>query len=70
MNNQHNYRDMRQEEAGGAPADANGTICSQLRQFYNAVQDEGIPERFMDLLQRLDAAEKAAGAGHDMKDDG
>ncbi|OLP52330.1 hypothetical protein BJF91_24055 [Allorhizobium taibaishanense] len=59
---------MRQEEAGGAPADMHGTISSKLRQFYNAVQDEGIPDRFMDLLERLDAAEKASGTVRDMKD--
>jgi len=45
-----------------------GTISSKLRQFYNAVQDEGIPDRFMDLLERLDAAEKASGTVRDMKD--
>ncbi|MDJ0931046.1 NepR family anti-sigma factor [Breoghania sp.] len=33
-------------------------ISQQLRSLYQSVQDEGIPERFLDLLQKLDEAEK------------
>lgn len=38
----------------------NASISRKLREFYDAVQDEGIPDRFMELLERLDEAEKNA----------
>lgn len=38
----------------------NASISRKLREFYDAVQDEGIPDRFLTLLERLDEAEKAA----------
>ena len=34
-------------------------IGSRLRALYGAVQDEGVPEQLLDLLERLDTAEKA-----------
>ncbi|PTW62936.1 hypothetical protein C8N35_101985 [Breoghania corrubedonensis] len=45
-------------EDGGTQA-AQLQISEQLRGLYQSVQDEGIPDRFLDLLNRLDAAEKA-----------
>ncbi len=36
-------------------------IGSRLRALYGAVQDEGVPEQLLDLLERLDTAEKAQG---------
>ena len=33
-------------------------IGSRLRALYGAVQDEGVPEQLLDLLERLDTAEK------------
>jgi hypothetical protein len=38
----------------------NASISRKLREFYNAVQEEGIPDRFLDLLERLEQAEKNA----------
>ncbi len=38
----------------------NASISRKLREFYDAVQEEGIPDRFMELLERLDQAEKNA----------
>ncbi|WP_246659296.1 NepR family anti-sigma factor [Rhizobium sp. FY34] len=38
----------------------NSSISRKLREFYDAVQEEGIPDRFMDLLERLEEAEKKA----------
>jgi hypothetical protein len=38
----------------------NASISRKLREFYDAVQDEGIPDRFLDLLERLDEAERNA----------
>lgn len=37
-------------------------ITKKLREYYDSVQDEGIPDRFLDLLEKLDEAEKAANA--------
>jgi len=39
----------------GPPSD----IGSRLRALYGAVQDEGVPERLLDLLEKLDSVEKA-----------
>ena len=30
-------------------------VSAQLREYYQSVQEEGIPERFLQLLERLDA---------------
>ncbi|MGF9563174.1 NepR family anti-sigma factor [Neorhizobium sp. JUb45] len=38
----------------------NSAISRKLRDFYDAVQEEGIPDRFLDLLERLEQAEKNA----------
>ena len=38
----------------------NASISKKLREFYDAVQEEGIPDRFLDLLERLEQAEKNA----------
>jgi hypothetical protein len=38
----------------------NAAISRKLRDFYDAVQEEGIPDRFLDLLERLEQAEKNA----------
>jgi hypothetical protein len=35
-------------------------VGQRLRDFFSAIEDEGIPERFLDLLDKLDAAENAA----------
>lgn len=40
----------------------NASISRKLRDFYDAVQEEGIPDRFLDLLERLEQAEKNAKA--------
>ncbi len=41
----------------------NAAISRKLRDFYDAVQEEGIPDRFLDLLERLEQAEKNAKSG-------
>lgn len=38
-------------------------ITHKLREFYDSVQDEGIPDRFLDLLEKLDEAEKKSQEG-------
>lgn len=34
------------------------SVADQLRDYYQSVQEEGIPDRFMQLLEKLDAAER------------
>ena len=36
----------------------NSDIGAKLRALYGSVQDEGIPDRFIDLLEKLDEAER------------
>jgi hypothetical protein len=37
----------------------NTDIGARLRALYGAVQDEGVPEQLLDLLEKLDNAEQA-----------
>ena len=37
----------------------NSDIGSRLRALYGAVQDEGVPDQLLDLLEKLDSAEQA-----------
>ncbi len=41
----------------------NTDIGSRLRALYGAVQEEGVPDQLLDLLERLDNAEKAQQGG-------
>ncbi|OJF94338.1 NepR family anti-sigma factor [Pararhizobium antarcticum] len=44
--------------------DPNGQIATKLRALYISVQEEAIPDRFLDLLEQLDAVEqKQSNAG-------
>ena len=36
-----------------------GEIPRKLKQYYDALQGEAIPDRLLDLLERLDEAERA-----------
>lgn len=52
-------RDVEQEgqariERGSDP---NGLVGSKLRALYRAIEEEPVPDFFIDLLQRLDDAE-------------
>jgi len=44
-----------QAEDGLGP---NSDIGSRLRALYGAVQEEGVPDQLLDLLEKLDNAEK------------
>jgi hypothetical protein len=37
----------------------NTDIGARLRALYGAVQDEGVPDQLLDLLEKLDQAEQA-----------
>lgn len=38
----------------------NTDIGAKLRALYGAVQEEAIPDKFLDLLEKLDSVERAA----------
>lgn len=40
-------------------ASGNDAISRQLRSFYDAVQEEAIPDHFLNLLERLSDAEQS-----------
>jgi hypothetical protein len=42
--------------------DPNNQIGVKLRSLYAAAQDEAIPDRFLDLLEKLDQVERMAAA--------
>lgn len=62
VNNKKNG-DVSQEKTLGH----NSEIGKKLRAFYTAIQDETIPERFLELLNALDSAEEASQKSADMK---
>jgi hypothetical protein len=37
-----------------------GEIPRKLKEYYDSLQEQAIPDRFLDLLERLDQAERAA----------
>ncbi|WP_176526778.1 NepR family anti-sigma factor [Rhizobium subbaraonis] len=39
-------------------AGAEAQIAQKLRSFYTSVQEEPIPQQFLDLLEKLDLAEQ------------
>nr|WP_307158511.1 NepR family anti-sigma factor [Rhizobium paknamense] len=61
-------KDAGDEAPGHAQSGTHHTISAKLKHFYNTVQEEGIPDRFVELLERLEAAEKQAGTGSAIKD--
>ncbi len=52
----------------GVPDDPNEAISEKLKALYSSVEQEKIPDRFLDLLERLDAAEAAAEQRVDAKE--
>ncbi|WP_290889582.1 NepR family anti-sigma factor [Hoeflea sp.] len=39
--------------------DASDAIASQLKHYYKSVEQEPIPDQLLDLLEKLDQAERA-----------
>ena len=46
-------------QPNNSDSQASDHISRMLRSMYGAIESEGIPDRFLDLLEKLDAAEKA-----------
>ncbi|WP_203426694.1 NepR family anti-sigma factor [Sinorhizobium sp. BG8] len=42
----------------GVSENPNSQIALRLRSFYRSIQEEDVPQRFLDLLEKLDAAEQ------------
>jgi Anti-sigma factor NepR len=49
---------QQQSTPHGVRSDPNRIIAMKLRALYNSVEQEGIPDRFLALLERLDEAER------------
>jgi hypothetical protein len=59
----HNQEDTERKRPDARAADIldpTNQIGIRLRSFYAAVQDEAIPDRLLDLLEKLDQAERMA----------
>lgn len=52
-----NQQSMRQQPDDGLGPTSD--IGSRLRALYGAVQEEGVPDQLLDLLEKLDSAEEA-----------
>lgn len=46
----------------------NTDIGARLRALYGAVQDEGVPDQLLDLLEKLDSAEQVHKAKNAARD--
>jgi len=62
MNDMSGPRSRRKDDGLGANTD----IGAKLRAYYGAVQDQPIPDKFLDLLERLEQVEQS---GKPKKDD-
>jgi hypothetical protein len=47
--------------AAGAAFDPNGPVGRKLKSFYDVIETEPVPDRLLDLLEKLDEAERKAG---------
>lgn len=45
--------------ANGSGQGASDAIASQLKQYYRSVEQEPIPDQLLDLLEKLDQAERS-----------
>ena len=55
---------------GGLNAEIQSRIGHQLRAMYDDVVRQGVPDRFADLIRKLDAPEGGAGGEPTAKPDG
>lgn len=58
MKNQRGYASgYPAKEAGADPLGPNSEIGKKLRDYYNGLVEEAVPDRFSQLLSQLEAAE-------------
>ena len=55
---------------GGLNAEIQSRIGHQLRAMYDDVVRQGVPDRFAELIRKLDAPEGGAGGDQTAKPDG
>ncbi|MEQ8480526.1 MAG: NepR family anti-sigma factor [Hoeflea sp.] len=55
-------KDERHASRQGFRADASDAIGSQLKQYYKSVEQEPVPDHLLDLLEKLDQAERSGGS--------
>jgi hypothetical protein len=55
---------------GGLSAEIQSRIGHQLRAMYDDVVRQGVPDRFVDLIRKLDGPAAAAQAAGGVNDDG
>ncbi len=46
-----------------AAFDPNGPVGRKLKSFYDVIETEPVPDRLLDLLEKLDEAERRAKSG-------
>lgn len=51
-------RAMARPRRGDSGLGPNSDIGARLRDFYGRIQEEAIPDRFLDLLEKLDQVEQ------------
>lgn len=66
VNSKQNQAGMNAANSAGNMAlregewDPNDAISQKLKAFYTMTEQEAIPDRFLDLLEQLDEAERAS----------
>ena len=58
------------KKAGGLNAEIQSRIGHQLRAMYDDVVRQGVPDRFAELIRKLDGPEAAVQADQAAKNDG
>jgi len=57
-------KDKRRGAASARAAfDPNGPVGRKLKSFYDVIETEPVPDRLLDLLEKLDEAERRAKGG-------
>jgi hypothetical protein len=56
---EHVMKDVKSPGKGGLNAEIQSRIGHQLRAMYDDVVRQGVPDRFADLIRKLDGAEAA-----------
>ena len=46
-----------------SPLDPNSVVGRKLKSFYDVIETEPVPDRLLDLLEKLDEAERRAKSG-------
>ncbi|WP_332060270.1 NepR family anti-sigma factor [Bartonella sp. CB74] len=56
--NDHDEKNLANHSFGDDVLGVNSEIARKLRQFYVGIQEEALPVRLLELLERLDQAEQ------------